>query len=109
MIETLSRWLVQQPGHILLIAAGYVAIWALLRVTMPREAPRANAFLVPAALCLAYAAWEWLLLRRSPEADIRVDLLVIWPVIAGATVWAVVRAVRGGVRAKNRAGARGST
>jgi hypothetical protein len=35
------------------------------------------------------------LLRKSPEADIRVDLFVIWLVIAGTTVWAVVRAARG--------------
>jgi hypothetical protein len=100
MIETLSRWLVQQPGHILLIAAGYVALWALLRSTILRAAPRANVFLVPAILCLAYTVWEWLLLRQSPEADIRFDLLVIWPVIAGATVWALVRAARGWMSAR---------
>ena len=100
MIETLSRWLVQRPEHILLIAVGYAALWALLRTTILRATPRANVFLVPAALCLAYAAWEWLLLRKSPEADIRFDLLVIWPVIAGTTVWAFVRAVRGWLAAR---------
>ena len=100
MLETLSRWLVQQPGHILLIAAGYAALWALLRNTILRAAPRANVFLVPAALCLVYAMWEWLLLRKSPEADIRFDLLVIWLVIAGATLWAVVRAARGWMSAR---------
>jgi hypothetical protein len=109
MFETLSRWLVQQPGNILLIAAGYAALWALLRATILRAAPRANVFLVPAILCLAYAAWEWLLLRKSPEADIRVDLLVIWLVIAIATVWAVVRAARGGLQRNNRAGVRERT
>jgi len=100
MLESLSRWLVQQPGHILLIAAGYAALWALLRTTILRAAPRANVFLVPAALCLAYAMWEWLLLRKSPEADIRFDLLLIWLVIAGATLWAVVRAVLGWMSAR---------
>jgi hypothetical protein len=59
-------------------------------------------------LCLAYAAWEWLLLRQSPEADIRFDLLVIWLVISGSTVWAFVRAVRGWLAARRgRAGAGG--
>ena len=109
MLETLGRWLVQQPGHILLIAAGYAALWVLLRTTILRAAPRANVFLVPTILCLAYAAWEWLLLRKSPEADIRVDLLLIWLVIAIATVWAVVRAARGGLQRNNRAGVRGGT
>jgi hypothetical protein len=49
--------------------------------------------------------WEWLLLRKTPEADIRVDLLLIWLVIAIATAWAVVRAARGGLQRKMRAGA----
>jgi hypothetical protein len=71
MFETLSRWLVQKPGHILLIAAGYAALWVLLCTTILRAALRANVFLVPTILCLAYAAWEWLLLRKSPEADVR--------------------------------------
>lgn len=84
MMETLSRLLVQQPGTILLIVAGYAALWALLRATILRVAPRANVLLVPALPCLAYAAWEWLLLRKGPEADIRFDLLLIWLVIAGA-------------------------
>ena len=84
----------------MLIAAGYAALWALLRKTTLRAVPRANVFLVPAALCLVYAMWEWLLLRKSPEADIRFDLLVIWLVIAGATLWAVVRAARGWMSAR---------
>jgi hypothetical protein len=41
-----------------------------------------------------YAAWEWLVLIKSPEADIRVDLLLIWPVQAILTVWALVRTFR---------------
>jgi len=31
---------------------------------------------------------------KSPEANIRVDLLVIWPAIALAKLWAFVRAAR---------------
>jgi hypothetical protein len=44
---------------------------------------------------LAYGGWEWLVLANSPEANIRVDLLVIWPLIALTTLWAIVRATRG--------------
>ncbi|MEZ5285379.1 MAG: hypothetical protein R2712_11355 [Vicinamibacterales bacterium] len=43
---------------------------------------------------LLYAAWEWLIQVRTPEANIRVDLLVIWPVLAILTFWAVMRALR---------------
>jgi hypothetical protein len=87
--------LVQQPVHILVVAAGHAAIWAILRSTILRTVPRANAFLATAALWMAYAAWEWLLLRRSPEADIRFDLLLIWPALLAVTLWAVLRAIKG--------------
>ncbi|WP_162560004.1 hypothetical protein [Methylotetracoccus oryzae] len=49
---------------------------------------------VPALVWLAYAAWEWLVLVKSPEANIRVDCLIIWPLLALLTLWAAVRAFR---------------
>jgi hypothetical protein len=91
----LSRWLVAQPATILVVAAAHLALWALCRMTVLRNAPRANVFWVPALLWLAYAAWEWLVLVRTPEADIRVDLLVIWPALGIVMLWALLRAVRG--------------
>jgi len=95
MLEDLSRWLIQQPTHILLIAAVNMALWAAFRATVLRPVSQSNVFWVPAAMWVAYAGWEWLVLVMSPGANIRVDLLLIWPVIALATLWAVVRAARG--------------
>ena len=95
MLEVLSLWLVQQPAHILLIAMVILALWAAGRATVLRTVPKSNVLWVPAVLWLAYAGWEWLVLAKSPEANIRVDLLLIWPVIALATLWAFVRAARG--------------
>ncbi len=37
--------------------------------------------LLPALLWLGWAAWEWTILRVTPEANIRVDLLLILPVV----------------------------
>ena len=102
MLETLGRWLVQQPGHILLIAAAYLALWVLCRATVLRTVPRANRLWVPAVLWLAYAAWEWLVLEKTPEADIRVDRLLIWPLIAVVTLWALWRAARGWASARRQ-------
>jgi hypothetical protein len=42
LVETLSRWLVRQPAHILLVAAARLALWGLCRVTALRKAPAAN-------------------------------------------------------------------
>lgn len=95
MIEHLVRWFVQQPLHILAVAAAHLILWLLLRASALRNVRGSNAFWLPALAWLVYAAWEWLVLVRTPEADIRVDLLVIWPLLAFASAWALVRAGRG--------------
>jgi hypothetical protein len=94
-VETLSRWLVQQPGHIVLVAVASLALWAFCRATILRKVPKANVLWVPAVLWLAYAGWEALVLVKTPEADIRIDLLLVWPLIGVVTLWALLRAVRG--------------
>jgi hypothetical protein len=91
----LSRWLVQQPAHILFVAAAYLVLWVLLRTTLLRTVPKANVIWIPAVLWLAYASWEWLVMTKTPEADIRVDLLLIWPLLAIVTAWALLRAAIG--------------
>ncbi len=50
--------------------------------------------LVAAIAWALYAAWEWLILVRTPEANIRVDLLLIWPALAILSGWALLRALR---------------
>jgi len=42
----------------------------------------------------SYAGWEWLILVRTPEANIRVDLLLISPALAVLSAWAVYRSLR---------------
>jgi hypothetical protein len=41
-----------------------------------------------------FAAWEWLVTARTPEANIRVDLLLIWPAALVVVVWSLVRTLR---------------
>lgn len=94
MIEGLAALLVQQPGNILVVASCHFALWLLCHLTVMRDAPRANVLWIPGVLWLAYAAWEWLVLVKSPEANIRVDLLLIWPLIALVTLWAMIRTAR---------------
>lgn len=53
-----------------------------------------GALLVPAIAWTCYAAWELFVMLVSPEVNIRVDLLVIYPVLAVLSVWFVVRSLR---------------
>jgi hypothetical protein len=48
----------------------------------------------PAAYCLVFAGWEWLVMIRTPEANIRVDLLLIWPLLLLLTVGSLWRILR---------------
>lgn len=38
------------------------------------------------------AASEWLISLKTPEANIRADVLVIWPALLILTIWAAIRA-----------------
>lgn len=85
-------WFVHQPLRILLLGALYVVAWAILR--RRRQGRQADCLLWPATLCLVFAGWEWLVAARTPDANIRFDLLLIWPVLLAVTIWSMWRALR---------------
>lgn len=93
-METLASLLVGKPLHILLIASAFAVAHVLLRATGAGSVAHPRALLVVAAGWALYAAWEWLVLLRTPEANIRVDLLLIWPILLLLSIWFTVRAVR---------------
>ena len=92
MISWVGTLLVHKPLNILAIALVLGAFWAVARFGL--RAPHPNALLAPVIAVLLYAGWEWLVMVRSPEANIRVDLMLIWPVLLILTAWAVFRAFR---------------
>jgi len=88
-MNVVAGWLVQQPLHILYVALVLLLSWVLVH---RRSAGRAKVLFIAALGWMAYAAWEAWVLARTPEADIRVDLLVIWPLLAILTLWGMLRA-----------------
>ena len=93
-MEQLAALVVHKPLHILAVAAVFLVAFLVMRLTPVGEGKHAAALLVPVAAWVLYAAWEWLVMTRTPEADIRVDLLVIWPVLVVLSVWFVVKALK---------------
>jgi hypothetical protein len=93
MSEFLS-WFVHHPLRLVLLAIPFVLAWFALRGGDGSRTARARAMLYPAGFFLVFAGWEWLVMSRSPEANIRVDLLIIWPVAAILVIWALVRVLR---------------
>ncbi len=79
----------------------------LLRLTRLGAGRNPRWLLVAAIAWALYAAWEWLILVRTPEANIRVDLLLIWPVLALLSAWALFRLFRSRDAASGRRGGLG--
>jgi hypothetical protein len=76
------------PWIALLVAAMFGLLWALRRL---------SAIAVAAILWALYALYEFLISFRilcSGECNIRVDLLLIYPLLAIATVIALSAAIR---------------
>ena len=93
-MQTLAALLVQKPLNILAVAALFAIGYLLLRFTGLGEKRHPAALLVPAAGWLLYAAWEGLVVWKSPEANIRADLMLIWPLLLVVSIWFSIRAVR---------------
>jgi hypothetical protein len=93
-MQWLASVFVGRPLNIALVGAVFLAAYAVVGVRATGAGRPSRMLLVAAAAWLAYAAWEWLVEVRTPEANIRVDLLVIWPALATLSLWAVFRALR---------------
>ena len=93
-MEFLSSLFVGKPLNVLVFAAAFAVGHLALRLTALGAGRNARPLLVAAVAWALYAAWEWLVRVRTPEANIRVDLLVIWPAIAILSAWALFRALR---------------
>jgi hypothetical protein len=93
-MEFVGSLFIGQPLRGAVVAAVFLLLYAALRRRGAGARPASRWPLAAAAAWLGYAAWEWLILVRTPEANIRVDLLVIYPVLAAVTAWAVIRSIR---------------
>ncbi len=93
-MELLVTLFVGQPPAILTVAVGFLAGYLALRFRWPSVARHPRALLFGAMGWGIFAGWEWLVLIRTPEANIRVDLLVIGPVLLLLSAWSLLRAFR---------------
>lgn len=93
-MNVLASLFVGKPLTIAVVASVFLVGFLALRASAFGAARHPRMLLTAAAAWLVYAAWEWLVQARTPEANIRVDLLVIWPVLAILSLWAIYRALR---------------
>lgn len=93
-MDLLAYLFVGTPLAILAVSLAWLAAFRFLRHSAPGRVRRSRAPLVAAIAWAGYAAWEWLVLVKTPEANIRVDLLVLWPLLGILSAWALYRLLK---------------
>ena len=93
-MEVLALLFVGKPQNMLAVAVVFLAGYLALRFTALGISRHPRPLLIASTAWGFYAAWEWLVQIKTPEANIRVDLFVIWPVLAILSAWALFRAFR---------------
>ena len=90
----LASIFVGKPQHILTVAVVFLAGYLVVRFTPIGNEHHPRPLLVGFTVWGLYAIWEWLVQTKTPEANIRVDLLVIFPLLAILSGWALYRSLR---------------
>lgn len=93
-MDDLSSFFISKPFNILAIAIAFLAAYLVIRFSALSKGKSAMPILITGIVWSLYAAWEWTLLSRSPTADIRIDLLLIWPFLTVLSLWAVYKLLR---------------
>jgi len=84
-LDLLADFLVGHPDRILGIAAAFgAAAWLFRR----------RALWLPAVAWGLYGIWEAAVVAITPEANIRVDLMLIWPALLILMLVSGIRALR---------------
>ncbi|MGB5507000.1 MAG: hypothetical protein WBM70_09980 [Sulfurovum sp.] len=91
-MDFLALLFVAKPFNILVVAVAFLGAYFILQWF---DSIRQTRLLLIASIAWGlYAAWELLVQIRTPEANIRVDLLMIWPLLAMLSSWALYRVLR---------------
>jgi hypothetical protein len=93
-MEAIASLLVGKPLNILVVAIAFLVGYLVPWLTALGNRRRFGSLLIASVAWGVYAAWEWLVQAKTPEANIRIDLLVIWPMLAILSAWALYRVHR---------------
>lgn len=74
-----------------MVALGLLALWWVVCWSGAVNRRSARPLLWSSAGWGLYAAWEALVQLRTPGANIRVDLLLIWPLLGALTLYGLIR------------------
>jgi hypothetical protein len=91
-VDLLASLFVGKPQNILVVAVVFLTGYLALGFTAFGTARHSRPLFIASITWGLYGAWESLVQTKTPEANIRVDLLVIGPLLGILSAWAVFRA-----------------
>ncbi|MFO1304676.1 MAG: hypothetical protein U1F54_13165 [Burkholderiales bacterium] len=93
-MDLLASLFVGRPLNIVFVAVAFAMLSAAMGYLTKGQPRRVRWSWAAAIAWAAYAAWEGWIRVVTPDANIRVDLLLIYPVLAVLSAWALYRALR---------------
>ena len=93
-MEIVGFLFVHKPLNSLIVAVLFFVGSRVLGSTEFGQDRNPRVLLVPAIAWALYAVWELAVMMRTPEANIRVDLLIIYPILAILSLWFIIKALR---------------
>ena len=93
-MDFLALLFVGKPQNILIVAGIFLLAYLILKFVVKSASFHPSSLLVISIGWGVYAVWEWLVITQTPEANIRVDLLLIWPLLALLTLWQIIQLFR---------------
>ena len=87
-------WYIAHPWRIALIGLAFLAAFALIRLRHPGSRALGTwSLLIPAILWFMAAIWESFVPRDNLDANIRIDLFLILPLLFVASVVGIALAI----------------
>lgn len=93
-MKLLASLFVAKPQNILVVTVILFLLFLVMQFKKFQFFYHPKWILIASIAWGLYAFWEWMILIKTPEANIRADLLLIWPLLAIITAWALYRVFR---------------
>ncbi len=92
-MEFLTSLFVGKPINILVVSTIFLLGYIILKIRNFGIKHNPRPLLIASITWGVYAAWEWLIIIKTPEANIRADLLVIFPILAIISIWSLYKSL----------------
>ena len=93
-MDFLASLFVGKPQNILMVAIFFLLGYIILKFITKSAFLHPHPLLILFVVWGAYALWELLIQIKTPDANIRVDLMLIWPILGILSAWKLFQVFR---------------